>query len=130
YSEREGKKPHEYQVLIIDNIGLLSKIYSYADIAYVGGGMGKTGLHNILEPATFSVPILIGPHYEKFPEAEKLRQLGGLFPVGDLAEFSQVMNRLVSHPEIRKQTGQICGDFIHNNTGATQTIRSFIQKAI
>lgn len=130
YSEREGKKLNEYQVLIIDNIGLLSKIYSYADIAYVGGGMGKTGLHNILEPATFGVPILIGPYFKNFPEAEKLRELGGLFSVRNQAEFSQIMTRLISQTSIREKTGMICSHFVQRNKGATQAIRTFIRKLI
>ena len=67
----------QYNVLIIDTVGLLTKIYSHADIAYIGGGMGDTGLHNILEPATFGVPIVIGNRFEKFPEAKELKELKG-----------------------------------------------------
>ncbi|MCB0471616.1 MAG: 3-deoxy-D-manno-octulosonic acid transferase, partial [Flavobacteriaceae bacterium] len=75
FTESEKKKPSEYQVLIINTIGLLSKIYKYADIVYVGGGFG-VGIHNILEPATFSVPVLIGPNFKKFKEANDLVGLG------------------------------------------------------
>ena len=71
YSELNTKNLSNYQVLIIDTIGLLSKIYTYADIAYVGGGFGS-GIHNILEPATFAVPIIIGPNHHKFKEANTL----------------------------------------------------------
>ncbi|MEZ4881515.1 MAG: glycosyltransferase N-terminal domain-containing protein [Flavobacteriaceae bacterium] len=79
HSNKDEVNISEYSVLIIDCIGLLGKLYSYADIAYVGGAMGKTGLHNILEPATFGVPIVIGKNYNEFPEAIRLRELGALF---------------------------------------------------
>ena len=70
-----------FQVLIIDTIGILTKIYSYADIAYVGGGFGNPGVHNILEPATFSIPVVIGPNYSHFAEATALVNLGGCITV-------------------------------------------------
>lgn len=130
YSEKEGKNLREYRVLIVDTIGLLSKIYSYADIAYVGGAMGKTGLHNILEPATFGIPIVIGPRFEKFPEAKKLRRLGGLFSVHGHTEFSQLMDKLISKPDFRKKTGMVCGHFVQNGTGATKAIVSYIHKQL
>jgi 3-deoxy-D-manno-octulosonic-acid transferase len=81
YSEMEGKELSDYSVFVIDTIGLLSKIYSYADIAYVGGAMGTTGLHNILEPAVFGVPIIIGKDYSKFPEAFDMIENGGLISI-------------------------------------------------
>ena len=77
----------EASVLIVDTIGLLTKIYSYADIAYVGGAMGITGLHNILEPATFGVPIVIGKNYDDFPEAERLESLAGLFSIKNASQL-------------------------------------------
>ena len=81
YSEVVIKDISKYNILIIDCIGLLSKIYSYADVAYVGGAVGKTGLHNILEPAVFGVPIVIGENHGKFPEARALKTLGGLISI-------------------------------------------------
>ena len=66
------------EVIIIDSIGLLTKVYSYADIAYVGGGMGNTGLHNTLEPAVFKIPVIIGNNFEKFPEVKELIDLKGM----------------------------------------------------
>jgi len=73
FSEKNNKAIQDYDVFIIDTIGLLSKIYHYADIAYVGGAAGNTGLHNILEPATFGIPIIIGNNFNKFPEAVQLK---------------------------------------------------------
>ncbi|WP_124978892.1 3-deoxy-D-manno-octulosonic acid transferase [Nonlabens xiamenensis] len=108
--------------LVIDSIGLLTKAYSYADVAYVGGGMGTKGLHNILEAATFGVPVLIGKNYEKFPEAGKLEDLGGLFSVVDAADLEQSLKRLLEDDQLREKTGMICGHWINSNTGATQLI--------
>lgn len=116
------------RLFVIDTIGLLSKIYSYAEIAYVGGAVGNTGLHNILEPATFGVPIVIGTHYEKFPEAKRLRQLAGLFTVGDSEECSKILEKLVADKNFRRQTGLICEHFVNNHTGATRTILNHIEK--
>lgn len=119
---------NDYKVLIVDTIGLLTKIYSYADIAYVGGAMGSTGLHNILEPATFGVPIVIGNNYKKFPEAIKMRQLAGLFSVSNTQEYSEIMNKLVADKSFRSKTGMINEHFINSNTGATQKIMTYITK--
>ena len=72
FSERNTNDLNEFQVFILDTVGLLTKIYSYADVAYVGGGYTKSGVHNVLEPATFGVPIIIGPNYHKFNEGVEL----------------------------------------------------------
>lgn len=115
----------EYSVLIIDCIGLLSKLYSYADIAYVGGAMGKTGLHNILEPATFGVPILIGKNHQGFPEAQRLKELAGLFTVENSEELKEILDKLVEDSNFRLKTGMISGHFVNANTGATDKILEF-----
>lgn len=122
------KKLIEATVLFIDTIGLLTKIYSYADIAYVGGAAGNTGLHNILEPATFGVPIVIGSNFEKFPEAKKLQHLAGLYSVKSDAECSQILGKLINDPSFRSKTGMIAGHFINSNTGATKKIMDYIEK--
>jgi len=118
----------EANVFILDTIGLLSKVYSYSDIAYVGGAMGKAGLHNILEPATFGVPIIIGTNYRKFPEAIRLESLGGLFSVGASEEFDEIMDKLVGDKMHREHTGMICGHFVDHNTGATEVVMDYIRK--
>lgn len=127
HSEMGDVNISEYSVLIIDCIGLLSKLYSYADIAYVGGGMGKTGLHNILEPATFGVPIVIGKNYNGFPEASNLRQLGGLFSIQNASECSEILTKLVQDKTFRTKTGMICGHYINKNTGATKQVIDYIE---
>ncbi|WP_157998124.1 3-deoxy-D-manno-octulosonic acid transferase [Aquimarina agarivorans] len=83
------------KVLVVDAIGYLTKIYSYANIAYVGGAMGTTGLHNILEPAVFGVPVLVGPNISKFPEATALERHGGLKVVTDQKKFSKYFRKIV-----------------------------------
>ena len=126
YSEKEGKDLKNYHVLILDTIGLLGRSYSYASIAYVGGAAGNTGLHNILEPATFGIPIIIGQNFDKFPEAERLRQLAGLFSVKDPDEFSAIMTKLYTNADFRRKTGMIAGHFINSNTGATRILEDYL----
>lgn len=126
YSKKEGKNLSEYQVLIVDTIGLLGKLYSYAQIAYVGGAAGNSGLHNILEPATFGVPIIIGKNFDKFPEASKLQQLAGLYSAKDPEECRDLLERFIRDRNLREKTGMICGHFISSNKGATRTIRDYL----
>tara|TARA_R100000306_G_scaffold5123_4_gene7557 strand:- start:965 stop:2197 length:1233 start_codon:yes stop_codon:yes gene_type:complete len=126
HSNKDEVNISDYDVLIIDCIGLLSKLYSYADIAYVGGAMGSTGLHNILEPATFSVPIVIGKNYDEFPEAIRLRDLAGLFSIRNAPECSETLNKLVANKDFRTKTGMISGHFVNKNTGATAKIMRHI----
>ncbi|MUP44418.1 3-deoxy-D-manno-octulosonic acid transferase [Gramella sp. BOM4] len=128
YSEKAGKDLSNYRVLILDTIGYLGRAYSYADIAYVGGAAGHSGLHNILEPATFGIPIIIGKNFKRFPEAEKLRQLAGLFSVEDAQGFSSIMTRLYTQEDFREKTGMIAGHFINSNTGATEKLRKYLKK--
>ena len=126
YSEKDDKDLSHYSVLILDTIGLLGRAYSYADIAYVGGAAGNTGLHNILEPATFGIPIVIGENFSKFPEAERLRQLAGLFSVKNSEEFSAIMTKLYTNSEFRQKTGMIAGHFINSNTGAIRALEKHL----
>jgi len=126
YSEKEGEDLKNYSVLILNTIGLLGRAYSYANIAYVGGAAGNTGLHNILEPATFGLPIIIGENFSKFPEAERLRQLAGLFSVKNSEEFSAIMTKLSINSEFREKTGMIAGHFINSNTGATRILKEHL----
>lgn len=126
HSEKEEVSISDYSVLVIDCIGLLSRIYSYADIAYVGGAAGKTGLHNILEPATFGIPVVTGKNITGFPEAQKLKNIAGLFTVETSTETQQILGKLASDKTFRKQTGMISGHFVNNSTGATEKIITYI----
>ena len=126
YSEKEGVILADQQVFVMNTIGYLSRVYSYGDIAYVGGAMGNTGLHNILEPATFGIPIIIGKNFEKFREAKQLQKLAGLFSVSSTEEFNSIMTKLVEDKKFREKTGMIAGHFINSNTGATAMIVDYL----
>ncbi len=112
----------EYNVFIVDTIGILTKIYSYADIAYVGGGFGTAGLHNILEPATFGVPIIIGPNYSNFAEAIALVHQEGCVSASNSDELYEALDNLISNEDIRHEKGHICATFVQMNKGATEII--------
>ncbi|TVZ16667.1 3-deoxy-D-manno-octulosonic acid transferase [Maribacter sp. MAR_2009_72] len=125
YSELNNAQIQDYDVLIIDTIGLLTKIYSYADIAYVGGGFA-TGLHNTLEPAVFGIPVLIGPHYKGFIEAENLVAAKGVLPVHNFKDFKFNVDRFFEDIDLRRNTGSINKKFIHQESGATDKIMATI----
>ncbi len=122
FSEKENKNLADFDVFIIDTIGILTKIYSYADIAYVGGGFGNPGVHNILEPATFGVPIVIGPNFSHFAEATALVNLGGCISIMNANELQNTFDSLISDNITRNKKGTICRDFVKTNTGATNMI--------
>ncbi len=122
YSEKDNLELSEFNVLIIDSIGILTKIYSYADIAYVGGGFGKPGIHNILEPATFGVPIVIGPNFLNFAEAVALVNLQGCITISNQQELNEAFDILILNEDIRQEKGHICSTFVNMNKGATDMI--------
>ena len=111
-----------FQVFIIDTIGILTKIYSYADIAYVGGGFGNPGVHNILEPATFGIPIVIGSNYSHFAEAIALVGLEGCVSVKNQSELNEAFDLLLQNEDERYEKGHICSTFVQMNKGATNSI--------
>ncbi len=115
-------------VLIIDNIGLLSRLYRYADIAYVGGGFGSDGVHNVLEAAVYGKPVIFGPEYEKYIEAEGLVSCGGAFSIDNALEFEKLMNRLLSDDVVLAAAGKSAGDFVQQHAGAAETIVRCIQE--
>ncbi len=116
-------------VFIIDIIGILTQIYAYADIAYVGGGF-KTGLHNILEPATYGTLVIIGPNYSKFQEAEDLVALGGCLVVNDTDELTYTFDRLVTDINYINELGTKNREFVLKNKNATKVVMDFIEKTI
>ena len=122
FSEKATKNLVDFDVFIIDTIGILTKIYSYADIAYVGGGFGNPGVHNILEPATFGVPIVIGPNYSHFAEATALVNIGGCLSISNKNELFDAFSNLICNDDIRKEKGHICSTFVQMNKGATAII--------
>jgi len=115
------------QILVIDSIGLLSKIYKYADIAYVGGGMGKKGLHNTMEPAVFNIPIIVGKNYNKYNEVIDLVKLGGIISVKNENEFYKIISLLLKDSIKRNKLGKINSEYINSKAGSSKTIINLIK---
>ena len=107
--------------LLIDNIGMLSSLYQYGEFAYVGGAFGK-GLHNILEAATYGMPVFFGPNHRKFQEAVDLVRDGGAFSVQDTGEFSLIFSRLYEDAAACSKAGELASDYVTSNTGATSKV--------
>lgn len=122
YSEMNLTDLATSDVFIIDTVGLLTKIYSYADIAYVGGGFGNPGVHNMLEPATFGVPIVIGPNYSHFAEATALVTNGGAISISNKVELKDAFDLLIQNPDERYEKGNIASTFVQMNRNATNII--------
>lgn len=127
FSEMQNQNLSEYNVFILDTIGYLSRAYNYADIAYVGGAAGTTGLHNVLEPAVFGVPIIIGKNYDKFPEAKALIKLGGITSVSTSLDFDSTIKSLISDTSLRENQGLINKNYIEENKGSVIQILDFIR---
>ncbi|WP_288983050.1 glycosyltransferase N-terminal domain-containing protein [uncultured Flavobacterium sp.] len=126
FSEKDTVDVSNYSVFVIDTIGILTKIYSYADIAYVGGGFGNPGVHNILEPATFGVPVVIGPNYAHFAEATALVNMEGCISIQNQTQLNEVFDLLLQNEDERLEKGHICSTFVQMNKGATQAIMGYI----
>ncbi len=121
YSEATPKSVAEADCLIIDCYGLLSSIYRYATVAYVGGGFG-VGIHNVPEAAVYGCPVLIGPNNRKFREAQDLMAAGGCIEVTDAATFTAAMDRFLTDREALAEAGKAAGHYIHSNAGAADAI--------
>ena len=109
------------RVLIIDNIGILSSAYRYAHIAEVGGGFGK-GIHNILEPACWGIPVIFGPNYKNFREAVELIELDGAGSFKKYEDFDRILDKWLTDELIYKKTASAAGKYVKENTGATNKI--------
>ena len=112
--------------LIVDSFGLLSSIYRYGTIAYIGGGFGA-GIHNTLEAAVYGIPVLFGPKYHKFKEAKDLIKVGGGFSVSDKQSFCEKMDELLTYHEVLEAAGESAGQFVNGNAGATDKILRIIK---
>ena len=121
YTQATEQEAAEAECLIIDCFGLLSSIYRYGEVAYVGGGFG-VGIHNVLEAAVWSVPVIFGPNNERFQEAQGLLAGGGGFQIDDYASFCQLMDRFDQDAAYRKAAGGKAGAYVSQNAGATDTI--------
>ncbi len=117
------------QVIIIDSIGILLTLYYYADIAYVGGSF-KQGIHNVLEPAVYGIPVVFGPKIQTSQEARHLVKIGGGFKISNKTEAYKIFRQLISEIEFRKKSGQIAGNYVLENIGATEKIIKEIKNYI
>ena len=115
-------------VLIIDNIGMLSRLYHYATIAYIGGGFGGDGVHNVLEAAVYGKPVVFGPEYEKYIEAVELVETGGAFSIESALELEKQFNELLDDAFVYKQACVASKEFVAANAGATEKIIQYIQE--
>jgi 3-deoxy-D-manno-octulosonic-acid transferase len=127
YSEASVETIKSAQVLVIDNIGMLSNLYQYAEIAMIGGGFGR-GIHNTLEAATFGLPIIFGPNYQKFKEARDLIRCKGAVSVKDQFEFTEAITHWIGDSEPRNIAGKAASDYVHSQRGATDKIMQVISK--
>lgn len=118
-------KLSDARVLIVDTIGMLSQLYQYGTLAYIGGGFGA-GIHNTLEPIAFGLPVLFGPKYEKFEEAVQLHALGGGFPIASAIEFSLRFEEL-QKPLPQKAAALAARTYVEENQGATKRILEYVE---
>ncbi len=126
-------KDHQLQekrVLVIDNIGMLSSLYKYGDIAFIGGGFGKGGIHNTLEAAVFGMPILVGPNnLKKFPETIDMQNAQVAFVVSNAVDLKVLIDRWSTHPEELNQISTAAAQFVQEQTGATHHILTYLKSA-
>ncbi len=128
FSEKETKNLKDFDVFIIDTIGILSKIYAYADVAYVGGGYTKSGVHNTLEAATYGLPIVIGPNFKKFKEVQDLVALKGCVSTFDAESCATELTTLYENENVRKEKSAITKQYVQQNLGATHKIMTALSK--
>jgi 3-deoxy-D-manno-octulosonic-acid transferase len=128
WKNNEGEQLNHHSVLLMDNVGLLSRLYKYATIAYVGGGFGKTGVHNLLEPAVFGKPIIIGPEYDLYVEAIALVNLGAAFSIESAIEMEAITDKLLEDKDHYQKCCDLARDYVATSKGACKMICDFIQR--
>jgi 3-deoxy-D-manno-octulosonic-acid transferase len=127
FSEKRNGTLKDIQVFILDTIGILSKVYNYADIAYVGGALGNTGLHNTLEPAVYGVPIIIGKNHIKFQEAQAMINAGGMFSISNQKDLNEILDTLITNQEKRLSSGRCNYKYVEKNRGAVIQILDYLR---
>ncbi|TVR43995.1 MAG: 3-deoxy-D-manno-octulosonic acid transferase [Bacteroidia bacterium] len=128
YSSFSDAENDGCRVMIIDRIGLLSRLYRYGDIAYIGGGFGE-GIHNILEAATYGIPVVFGPNHGKFVEARELISGGGAFCIRDQQELNDLFLLLMNDESMRKKAGSVCKEYVEKKQGAVKMIMQDLGEA-
>mgnify|MGYP000795296524 CR=1 FL=1 len=125
YTRADEKNVRKADCLIIDCFGLLSSIYRYGEIAYIGGGFG-VGIHNTLEAAVYGIPVIFGPKYQKFQEAIQLLEAKGAFSVKDYEELKTLLDRMLTDEVFLRESGMNASNYVTGNAGATDKIMSMI----
>lgn len=128
YSQSKTSAFTNCPVLVLDTVGMLSRCYAYGRIAYVGGGMGRSGLHNILEPAAEGIAVVIGKNYQKFPEANALIDLGGVVSITSANDCTNQVLKLMQNDRLRNEKGQVNAAFVTQNQGATEKTISLLNQ--
>ncbi|WP_078831999.1 3-deoxy-D-manno-octulosonic acid transferase [Sediminibacterium ginsengisoli] len=128
YLQQEQPLPEGINTLIVDNIGMLSRLYHYADIAYIGGGFGDSGIHNCLEAAVYGIPVVFGPVYDKFIEADELIDAGGAFSIADAIHLEQQLDILLNDNEVFGKAAAAAGNYVRTHGGATDQIMQVLQE--
>ena len=126
FTQTTREEAAKADTLIIDCFGLLSSIYNYGDVAYIGGGFG-VGIHNTLEAAVWDMPVIFGPNNKKFQEAQGLKACGGGFEIKDYDEFAQLMERFASDEAFLKESGSKAGHFVKDQAGATDKVLASVK---
>lgn len=121
-SEANEENLADKDCVIIDSFGLLSSIYRYGELAYIGGGFISSGIHNTLEAAVYDIPVIFGPEYEKFKEACNLLEIGGGFLINNSTDFAEKMDELLADPSLITSAGKIAGEYVRGNAGTTEKI--------
>jgi 3-deoxy-D-manno-octulosonic-acid transferase len=129
YSSLTEANANSANILIIDGVGVLSKLYRYATVAFIGGGFGS-GLHNIQEPVTFGVPVFFGPVYHKFSEARELVERGGASSINSTTELMVKTRKLLDSPPEHQRISAICRDYVEENRGATARIMGYLEQMV
>ncbi len=116
-----SEKLSNSKILIINSIGLLNKLYRFADIAYIGGGFG-IAIHNLLEPAVYGIPVIFGPNHKNFREAIELAESQGGFPINSKVDFKNIMNKLLNEKDFYEMYSKAAGEYIRKNTGSSDMV--------
>jgi 3-deoxy-D-manno-octulosonic-acid transferase len=129
YSQSSGKDLAGSSVLVIDKMGLLSGLYRYATLAYVGGGFG-TGIHNLLEAAVYGLPVIFGPNYHHFQEAHDLLAVEGGYSVKNVKKFQEITDLLRHDQDLYTRSSEAAGRYVQGNSGATEKVIVKIKKQL
>lgn len=120
---------HNEKIIIVDSIGILTTMYKYAHVAYVGGSF-RQGIHNVLEPAVYGIPVVMGPRHENSQEAKHLRDIGAAFVAADAIEMYSILKRLFEDEGRRTTAGRRSAEYVVTNAGATERILSYLSKVL